>query len=179
MLKINENSYVSTDEANEYINEMYTRTSPLRVFWSILNVEEKESYLLQATAQIEKLLFIGRKYLYNQKMAFPRITGAYGSLIDYRYNSGNEAFQVPAEVKQAEIENALGIILEKIKSVSDKQFLTLQSLGAVKNTKYNKREAGDLGFGAELTGGTVKACPIASPKAYALLRNRIGGGYVC
>lgn len=181
MFELNENTYVSLQDADDYINEHYQKHHPLRVHWSVLEDTEKQTYLLQSTAQIEKLPFIGRKAFITQSMAFPRVRErrAFASMLEFRLTYGVTTEIIPTSVKQAEIENALDIIMEQIKSVSDKQFLTMQSLGAVKNTKYNKREAGDLGFGAELTGGMQQKCPISSAKAYNLLREWIGGGYAC
>ena len=37
----------------------------------------------------------------------------------------------------------------------------------------------DLGFGADITGATSRRCPLSSGKAYALLREWLGGAYVC
>ncbi len=89
------------------------------------------------------------------------------------------ANEIPLCIMQAQVENALGVLASEISAVSDRQFMTLQSLGIIKNTKYNKREAGDLGFGADITGATSRRCPLSSGKAYALLREWLGGAYVC
>lgn len=183
MLVEGNNTYATVEFADEYIAESYTSHNPLRVHFSVLTNEEKEAYLRKALQEIERLHFVGRKYLVSQQLQFPRVrrgslcgvSPTYASLFIGVVRDD----EIPACVKQAQVENALGIIANEIAAVSDKQFMTLQSLGIIKNTKYNKREAGDLGFGADITGATASRCPLSSTKAYELLRAWLGGVFVC
>ncbi len=183
MLEKGKNTYATIKFADEYISTQYPQNNPLRVHFSVLTDDEKEAYLRSALQEIEKLPFLGRKYIVSQKFQFPRIRSGSMHGITPTYASmfvGNVCENIiPECVMQAQVENALGVIANEISAVSDKQFMTLQSLGIIKNTKYNKREAGDLGFGSDITGATSKRCPLSSSKAYALLREWLGGVYVC
>lgn len=177
------NTYSNIEYADNYVAEHYSKYNPLRVHYSVLTDDEKAGYLSLALQEIERLPFVGRKYLVSQPLQFPRIrTGSFwGMSPTYAsmFVGGACENQTPECVRQAQVENALGIIANEISAVSDKQFMTLQSLGIIKNTKYNKREAGDLGFGADITGATAKRCPLSSQKAYSLLREWLGGVAVC
>lgn len=183
MLEKGKDTYATVEFADCYIESHYPNSNPLRVHFSVLTENEKEEYLRSAVQEIERLPFIGRKYLVSQKMQFPRMRNVSLHGISPTYASmflGNLGInEIPESVMQAQVENALGILANEISAVSDKQFMTLQSLGIIKNTKYNKREAGDLGFGADITGANSKRCPLSSTKAYTLLREWLGGAYVC
>lgn len=179
MIIIGENSYVDIPYADRYVETYNTAYAPLAVHWSVLTDKEKEQYLYSSLSQIEKLPFIGRKYAVNQKLQFPRYlrVSGYGCM-HYPFNTVQEE-DIPEDVKEAQVENALGLINAEINAISDRQFMTMQSLGAVKNTKYNKREAGDLGFGDDLKGSGSSRVQITSAKAYQLLRPWVGGGFKC
>ncbi len=177
------NTYVTVQYADNYVYTHYAQFHPLRVHYSVLTDDEKADYLLCAMQEIEQLPFVGRKYLVTQPLQFPRMRACPCGVSSPYYLTaflGNpNIYDVPECVKQAQVENALGLIAREISSVSDKQFMTMQSLGAIKNTKYNKREAGEIGFGEDLTGASVKRCPLASVRAYTLLREWLGGVSVC
>lgn len=171
MLTIGSNSYATITEADEYVNDYYECYHPLRVHWSVLGDDEKETYLRRSIAEIDKLHFLGRKYnAYAQRLAFPRIRPDSGNL----YNGGFFSFtyagesEIPEEVKQAQIENAIGIISKQISATADKQAITMQSLGAVKDTKG---QSGTVGADEAVT----HKCPLSSEKAYRLLRGWLGG----
>lgn len=178
MLEIDKNSYIDIDYADRYLDSYYSENNPIFAHWSVLTDKEKERYLLLSMAQLEKLQFIGKAVNVNQPLQFPRFinTGVCCAHYPIRLVMNNT---VPTEVKEAQAENALGIINAEINAVSDKQFMTMQSLGAVKNTKYNKREAGDLGFGEELKSGSSTTVKLSSVKAYELLKNWLNGGFKC
>lgn len=178
MLEIGEDSYIDVAVADNYIENYYAPNAPIAVHWSILTDREKESYLRRSMAEIEALKYTGTPYNYNQALAFPRRLAGGGGICAHYPRIVFDTSKVPKEVENAQVENALGIVLAEISSITDKQFMTLQTLGAIKNTKYNKREAGDIGFGDELKGG-VKKCPLTSEKAYKLISGYIGGGYKC
>lgn len=175
------NTYATVKYADKYLEEYYQEHHPLRVYFSALTDDEKSAYLFMALQEIERLPFVGRKAIVTQPLQFPRLKGRgyYGVSPVYASIFNIESRETPECVRQAQVENALGIISNEISAISDKQFMTLQSLGIIKNTKYNKREAGDLGFGADITGVTSKRCPLSSQKAYMLLRDWLGGVYIC
>ena len=58
---------------------------------------------------------------------------------------------------------------------TDKQFMIMQSLGLMKNIKYNKREAGDVGMGDDITGVKQQVSKLTSKTAEKLLRPWLGG----
>lgn len=183
MLEQDKTTYATVEFADEYIAAHYPQNNPLRVHFSVLHDDEKEAYLRLSLQEIERLPFVGRKYNVSQPLQFPRRRNGSLNGLSPTYLSmfvGNVgANETPECVKQAQVENALGVLANEISAVSDKQFMTLQSLGIIKNTKYNKREAGDLGFGADITGASSKRCPLSSNKAYELLRGWLGGVSVC
>lgn len=162
MLEININTYVTVEEANEYIKQCYPELDNLAVTWSVLSDHDKEAYLISSASDIDKLFIMGRKLDKNQSMAFPR-------------RECYKERQVPYEVKEAQIENALGLLNEKLSARSDEQMIILNSLGAIKNLKYNKREMGEVGLGATLTGGDTHNRLLASDYAIKLLKPWIGG----
>ncbi|MCI8733283.1 MAG: hypothetical protein HFE29_02975 [Clostridia bacterium] len=182
MLK-GKDTYATIGFADQYIATHYPQNHPLSVHFSVLTDDEKGVYLNLALQEIEALPFVGRKYIISQPLQFPRIRGGSFNRMTPTYASAfagsGGANEIPLCIMQAQVENALGVLASEISAVSDRQFMTLQSLGIIKNTKYNKREAGDLGFGADITGATSRRCPLSSGKAYALLREWLGGAYVC
>lgn len=69
-------------------------------------------------------------------------------------------------------ENAIGIMNSDIEHHSDKQFKVMQSLGQAKNTKYNRREQGEIGLGALAPDAEMPAdkAPITSRKAWDMIK---------
>lgn len=178
MLIQGENTYSTVAEANEYINNYYTKYAPLRAIWTVLDDDEKESYLRNSLTEMEALLFVGRKYRINQKLAFPRIkSGAAGYVYPYGpfYGGMADYAEIPQEVKEAQVENALALIGKECMAQTDKQFMIMQSLGIMKNIKYNKREAGDVGMGEDIKGGNSgNGGGLTSKAAYNMLRGWLG-----
>jgi hypothetical protein len=121
MLTIGQNTYIDITAADAYISVYYTKYAPLRVIWSVLTDEEKAGYLLNAVREIEALPIAGDKHLFTQPLKFPRrdiaVTGGV----------------LPEAVKQAQAENALGIINAECILHAKRQIETLKSMGAVKN----------------------------------------------
>lgn len=162
MLEENKNTYATVDFADRYVSEHYTPHNPLAVHFSVLTDEEKETYLRKSLQEIERLHFTGRKYLVSQPLQFPRIRQGtfYGMSPTYAsmFIGAVGENQTPECVKQAQVENALGILAAEISAV------------AVKNTSDD-----------EVTSVNAQncSCPLKSSKAYELLQNWIGGIYVC
>lgn len=174
MLNVGENSYLTTEEADQYIFEHYKEFDDLRVVWTVLTEEEKETYLKNSLAEIERLPFIGRKYLFTQKLQFPRELLGYRSGLPPLYLAvylGNG--EIPDEVKAAQTENALGIINKEWSARADQQFKSANTLGIMKNIKYNRREFGEATLGEEITGQKNRNL-LTSAVAESLLRKFTG-----
>jgi len=157
MLEVGTNTYVTIEDADDYVETNYSEYDDLAAIWSILTDREKERYLKASLGQIEALVIPGRPVDRFQPLQFPR----YGV-----FKSGT----IPQEVKDAQVENALGILNSEIKSRADEQMKTLGTLGVIKNTKYNKREMGEVGLGSTLTSTTKEKKAIESDAAAELLR---------
>ena len=118
MLEIGENTYVTLEEADRYVATYYSEKHPLRAHWEVCPTEYKERYLLQSMQEIEALPFVGRKAFRNGRLQFPRSLEnipfrlhchpLYGSL-------RCTETEVPQEVKDAQTENAIGIIRKEYK----------------------------------------------------------------
>lgn len=179
LLTIGQDTYCSVDEADEYIAKTYTKYAPLRVIWSVLDDEEKAMYLRTSLAEIESLPFTGAKYDSAQALSFPRRPHAYsaalGALPCVIRLTSQDYSKIPQAVKAAQVENTLAIIGKECMAQTDKQFMIMQSLGLMKNIKYNKREAGDVGMGDDITGVKQKASRLSSQVAEKLLRPWLGG----
>ena len=178
-LTVGKDTYCSIDEADEYVGKTYNRYAPLRVIWSVLDDEEKASYLRTSLTEIENLLFTGKKYDSRQLLAFPRIpsgnSAVYSSLPLGMRLVSHDYSEIPQAVKAAQTENALAIICKECMAQTDKQFMIMQSLGLMKNIKYNKREAGDVGMGDDITGVKQQVSKLTSKTAEKLLRPWLGG----
>lgn len=178
MLRQGENTYATLAEADDYVAAYNNKYAPLRVIWSVLDNEEKESYLRNSLTEIEALPFVGRKYLATQKLAFPRVkTDAASSYCRHPLMAiwVQDYSEIPQEVKDAQVENALAMIGKECMAQTDKQFMIMQSLGIMKNIKYNKREAGDVGMGDDIKGGSSgNGGGLTSKSAYNMLRGWLG-----
>ena len=132
MLEVGKNTYVTIEEADEYIAENYSEKNILRAHWTVCPDEYKEQYLRKSMIEIEALPFVGRKTIWSSELQFPRTLlnaplYARRSPIFLLYNR-NDA-EVPREVKAAEIENALGIIQKSYRPTS--KAAVLSALGLV------------------------------------------------
>lgn len=65
-------TYITLEEANNYIAEYYTSTDPLRIQWEAMSDDDKEVYLRKSFAQINELPYVGRPKNINQPYPFPR-----------------------------------------------------------------------------------------------------------
>lgn len=153
MLVINENSYCTVAEADEYVNSHFIDDDEYRVKWSGLSVENKEVCLIRSTQALDNLKYIGRKKG-AQKLQFPRILnlGTFGIvpvLYTSQYydnglirNSGPLGDEDGMEaIKKATIENAVaGAVLNNIVQstrIANIQGLTAMRAGNVSKT-YNR-----------------------------------------
>lgn len=72
-IKIGINSYVTLEEANEYLDNNYISTSLERNKWNSLTDDDKEIYLIDSAKSLNGLKYKGRKQLDGQYLAFPRV----------------------------------------------------------------------------------------------------------
>lgn len=132
MLEVGKNTYVTIDEATEYIEANYSAKNILRAHWTVCPDEYKEQYLKKSLIEIEALPFVGRKTIWTNGLQFPR-TLMNAPLYTIRnpvylmYN--RDQFEVPKEVKEAQIENALGIIQKEYRP--EAKATVLSALGLV------------------------------------------------
>lgn len=96
MLRVGIDSYVSLEDAEEYIlNHVEDKEK-----WNTLTDMQKEVFLIKATQNIGKLTYGGKKVNAEQRLEFPRKYSGH-------YYGGYLIEEVPYEVKNAEIEEAL------------------------------------------------------------------------
>lgn len=91
ILVIGQNSYVTAEEANTFVNTYYLSTDPIRLQWDVLSSEDREVLLARSLMFIECLPYNGAKTSISQKLQFPR----------------NGSIEVPENVKRAQIVEAL------------------------------------------------------------------------
>ncbi len=154
-------TYVTVAEADDFISKYYPEFDDLAVVWGVLTEREKASYLYTSLQQMEALVLQGKPLDRNQHLQFPRIKCFKPAT--------KENPTIPNEVKEAQIENALELLNADLGARSDEQMIFLSSLGVVKNSKYNKREMGEVGLGATLTGATSHST-LESSHALKLLK---------
>jgi len=186
MLTIGTDSYITALEADEYLDNNYTRLNSLRVNWSVLPAADKDVYLRQAAGRIDALLLQGQKYEPMQVMQFPRrragrapfipVTGFMPLAAWLLYGLGDSPV-VPPNVKAAQAEEAIALLAKELGGRSDAQMRTMQTLGAMKNIKHNKREMGDVGAQAIVQAPTPRAKALESDRAAELLKPWTNGGF--
>ncbi len=159
---VGKDTYVSVAEADEFIAEYYPDYDDLVMYWGVLTDKEKTSYLYTSLQQIEALVLQGKPLNKEQPLQFPRVNC-------FKPATRENGFAVPDEVKEAQIDNALELFNADLGARSDEQMIVLSALGVVKNTKYNKREMGEVGLGSTLTGAVSKS-PLESEHALKLLK---------
>lgn len=72
MLTVGKDSYVTNEEAAQYVSEYYTTTDPLRIAWEALSTDDQDVYLRKAFNQINALPYTGRPKNPKQILPFPR-----------------------------------------------------------------------------------------------------------
>ncbi len=151
MLEINKNTYVTVSEADEMIRQRLNRYDGLRLFWEVLDDEEKESYLLRAAEQIDSLAYPGSKTSSAQAMTFPRFPEQ----------------TVPLKVKLAQVYNALGFLNAEIRQSAREHQDIYERMGIV----FKPQIVPEMGVSV-----AVDKSPLESVKAYEALKlYRMGG----
>ena len=174
-LIVDNDSYVTELEAEEYISKNYVSTDPLRKAWAALTDEDKEVYLRVAAKTVDALALKGKKCEVNQKMQFPRYYDS-KSYQEYLYPEpedydvhGRYYYQitVPNNVKYAQIETAIF----NCDSKANKR-IKLQSQGVKSFSIGDLSETYGAGKSLYSNEAIIKA-----PKAIELMRPFMGGTY--
>lgn len=82
-IKVNFNSYVTLEEADDYIKTYYTSTSAERTTWESLPEEDKIIALLSSARALNNLRYKGQKKIKGQPLAFPRKYATMGFGVSY------------------------------------------------------------------------------------------------
>lgn len=126
MLNLGENTYISTEEAGEFL-----KGEPGSERWELLSSEEKEGFLKRAARHVDSLWYSGRQLAPFQAMAFPR----------------NGTQTVPEAVKLAQALEALA--LSDTQAASRRQLqeqgVTSISLGKASES-YGANAGGSVGY---------------------------------
>lgn len=160
-MQVGIDTYVTVEEADRFIETYYPEFDDLAIVWGVLTEREKASYLYTSVQQMEALVLSGVRLNASQPLQFPRK--------ECFMPATKENPIIPEPVKEAQIENALELLNADLGARSDEQMIFLSSLGVVKNSKYNKREMGEVGLGETLTGA-VSHSPLESSHALKLLK---------
>lgn len=91
------NSYVTCEEATQYVKTYFPEKSYLYTSWLALTVHDQNVALMRSTLALERLMYSGKKVDENQVLSFPR-----------KY-IGKVQTDVPQDIKYAQIENAVYI----------------------------------------------------------------------
>lgn len=153
-------TYVEVAKADEIVRLMLRPYDEFRVFWSALSNEEKESFLLRSTQQIDALVYAGVKSDCNQRLQFPR----------------NRETELSQAVQNAAVYNALGLMNEEIKATAEKQMQVFKSLGVFKNPRLDQTSMRAIATAENAAPAEVKI-PLASKRAYELLKPYRRGGF--
>ena len=149
MLVVNENSYCTVAEADEYMTSHFLSDDEYLIKWLSLSEEDKEVCLIRSTQALDNLKYIGRKKGI-QKLQFPRVMnlGTFGfvpTLYTSQFydnglirNSGPYGDEDGLEaIKKATIENAVaGAVLNTI--VQSTRIANIQGLTAMKAGNVSK-----------------------------------------
>lgn len=146
-------TYVDVAKADETVRLLLRPYDEFRVFWSVLSDEEKESYLLRSTQQIDSLVYTGAKRDCNQRLQFPR----------------NRESELSQTIIKAAVYNALGLMNEEIKSTAEKQMQVFKSLGVFKNPRLDQTSMRAIATAENAAPAEIKI-PLASKTAYDLLK---------
>ena len=149
MLLVGENSFISLEDANEYITTHFTSDDEYRVKWESLSDSDKEVWLRRSTQALNNLKFVGRKKGV-QKLEFPRVVnlgiGGYiptlftsqfydNGLISANGPSGDEDGMIA--IGKACVENAIaGAYLNNV--VTSTRIASIQGLTAMKAGNVSK-----------------------------------------
>ncbi len=104
-LTVGTNTYISLADAETYITSNYLSTSKESVIWAALSTQDKEVYLIRSCKKIDSQRLVGMKIDSSQTLAFPR------SIYSLNARAYIDQSDVPVEVKYAQVEEALSLVL--------------------------------------------------------------------
>lgn len=166
-LVVGTNSYVTNEEASEYVKAYYPTEHPMYSLWFSLSEKDQNIALIKSTLNLEQLSYTGVKTSTDQVLSFPR----------YIKLGQRTTPIVPPEVKAAQVENALYISdpdSYSKESIEDEAFYrNLRSWGITNYKIGNVSET--LGAGntnapsASVSGGINASSLLPSPFAQSLI----------
>jgi len=71
-MTLGEDTYITVDEADDYISASYAAGAPERVAWEALTADEKTDKLVIACVKLDRLPFVGYSPR-SQQLVFPRV----------------------------------------------------------------------------------------------------------
>jgi hypothetical protein len=157
MLTIGVDSYITVEQADEYVDKFFVSSDKQRTDWDSLSEADKTVHLSCACSAIESVAFIGVKLIEDQTLSFPRC-----------YPTYNDE-QTPEVVKQAQAFEALELCSPS------------QDSSVYKSRVGNKKSFHVTGLSETMAAtncsktGVLGA--IISSHAIRLLSEYAGGGY--
>ena len=111
MLTVGEDSYVTTEQATEYITGHYPSTDARAAAWAEMQEADQEIYLRRACESLSRLNYRGMTFEALQKLPFPRYfypdgVMAYRELIAPLSYIYPELAGVPDDIRAAQSEEA-------------------------------------------------------------------------
>jgi hypothetical protein len=171
MITVGTDSYVTVAEATAYIEAHCPSTDERRQAWAAMEDGDREIYLRNAAAAMNRVAFRGVVFELGQSLAFPRYFGP-----DYRYGPDGKLLTaeepaVPEEIKAAQVEEGLELACP---GEDTEQYMMLKrGVKAVSYDRYSTTYA---------TPGVLDPLDavVVSTAAKNLLRPCVGGGFcVC
>lgn len=107
-------TYITLQEANEYVKKYYSSTDPLRIQWEAMSEDDQEIFLRKSFAQINSLPYVGKPRSPKQVNPFPR-AGDFTEqdLLHIKYAQVEQALTIPDTVAAQETEDQLRLRLRR------------------------------------------------------------------
>lgn len=161
MLVLGKDTYITIEQANQYISNYYLSSDPLRIQWEAIEDADKEVLLRKAFVQINSLPYTGRPKNSKQSLPFPRAC--------------NFTAQDMQNVQNAQAEQAIAIS-DSVTAQETVDRIKLRRAGVVQYTIGDLSEKFQSGLPSE-SNATFFGL---SEKAYKYLAKWLTGGYrVC
>lgn len=169
MLTIGVDTYVTIEEADEYVSKYYVSTDDAFTSWGALMQNAKEVYLRRSALEMNSMAFAGRKCSPDQPLAFPRIFTSSRPGIDFSSN-------IPEDVKIAQIENAIS--MGNPKELEDAEFYQrLRKYGIASYHIGNLSETlVQWSGGGNNSSDKIRTGSLTSPIASVILQQYLVGG---
>lgn len=165
-LVVGVDSYVTLEEALNYISATHTPSEPLANAFMELSADEKIVKLRKAAQTIDHLPLVGKKAQAQQEMAFPRVLFARPCEYD-----GSEPV-IPKEVKAAQCEQA-------IFSLDDANTIQSATRAQLQRQGVSSYRIGDLSesYGGAMVGSYIYSTSKCNDEVLTLMSIWMGGGY--